>query len=173
MPLARVWDLASDSQLFEVALRDGPARLSPDGRFIALNDDEPRLLDGDTGVQLLSVEGYISGFSPDGARLVATPRETGDAGITIWDLRTMQPLSVIQYPYDWQVRLDDASFNADGSRIVQVNEGAAKICDTATGKVVATLELEAGTVLSAAYSPDGTRIVTANSTGNVRVWPAP
>lgn len=173
MPLARMWDLASDSELFQMALGDGLARLSPDGRFIALNDDRPRLLDGDTGVQLLSVKGSIQAFSPDGTRFVEVPRDLSDTGITIWDLRTMQPMSVIQHRYDWQVPLDDASFNADGTRIVLVSEGAAKIYDTATGKVVATLELEAGTVLSAAYSPDGTQIVTANSTGTVGVWPAP
>ena len=49
----------------------------------------------------------------------------------------------------------------------------AEMYDTATGALISTLSPDDAEVLSAAYSPDGTRIVTANSNGTVRVWPDP
>jgi WD40 repeat protein len=46
----------------------------------------------------------------------------------------------------------------------------ARIWDTASGKELAVLRGHQGMVLSAAFSPDGTRIVTASWDGTARVW---
>ena len=44
--------------------------------------------------------------------------------------------------------------------------------DAATGTVIATLSRHADAVNSAAFSPDGSRIVTSSDDKNARVWDA-
>ncbi len=90
-----------------------------------------------------------------------------------WDART----GIEKFP-SWPVHLSfyklplcpTASFSPDGSRIVSVAKSRVEIRIVETGReAFPTLELEA-TVVHAAFSPDGLKIVTTQVNGKVRVW---
>jgi WD40 repeat protein len=64
------------------------------------------------------------------------------------------------------------NFSQDGRSIVSVSTDAtARIWDTATGKIVTTLQGE-GQLKSAVFSPDGNQVVTVFSAGDARLWEA-
>ncbi len=176
-PKARVWDAATGRELFVLDADYGFARLSPDGAFISLRNPG-RLVDAATGELISQLSISPLAFSPDGSRLAGFPAGSGSdepdfTRLMVWNLSTMQETAEMSCSCDWSIQAPDNIFNADGSRIVTRLNGVAEIHDTATGALVSTLELEDGAILSALFSPDGTRIVTANSDGTVRIWPAP
>ncbi len=53
------------------------------------------------------------------------------------------------------------------------HDNTAKVWDSATGKEIASLNGHTSSVWSAAFSPDGRRIVTASDDNTAKVWPAP
>ncbi len=64
------------------------------------------------------------------------------------------------------------TFSPGGARIVAGGgqDGTARIWDTQSGALVLALKGHTGPVLSATFSPDGSRIVTAGEDGTARVW---
>ena len=66
-------------------------------------------------------------------------------------------------------------FSPDGKKIVTVTasqSNAAKIWDVLTGQCLHTLKGHTGWVLSAAFSPDGKKIVTASYDNTAKIWDA-
>src|SRR5688500_3978604 len=69
--------------------------------------------------------------------------------------------------------LANAAFSPDGKKVVTASsDGTARIWDSATGAVLATLSGHEEAVRSAAFSPDGARVVTASRDGSARIWDA-
>ncbi len=69
--------------------------------------------------------------------------------------------------------VSSAAFSPDGTRVVTASaDGAARVWDAATGKLLATASEHAGGVLGAVFSPDGGRFVTASLDHTARVWNA-
>src|SRR5262245_14064679 len=60
-------------------------------------------------------------------------------------------------------------FSPDGELVASAGGGGARVSETASGKVVATL-VPRGLVYSAAFSPDGLEVVTSSADGAVRLW---
>ena len=52
------------------------------------------------------------------------------------------------------------------------HDNTARLWDAETGREIATLKGHEGSVLSAAFSPDGKRVVTASYDNTARVWDA-
>jgi WD40 repeat protein len=65
-----------------------------------------------------------------------------------------------------------AEFSPDGKKIVTTDVATGRVWDAATGAALATLSGHEDSVYPAAFSPDGTRIVTASSDNTARVWDA-
>src|SRR5262249_39754139 len=120
-------------------------------------------------------------FSPDGTRIVTA---SADHTARIWDAATGNEIKVLRAE---EHSITSATFSPDGKRIVTASgkigftENTASIWDAATGNEIKVLrgheDTELANLYSAAFSADGTRIVTAlgSATGHdniARIWDA-
>jgi WD40 repeat protein len=141
-----------------------------------VSSGKPQSVVRSKGVSGLSV----GAFSPDGKRFVVA---SGDVA-TVWDADSGRLLSTL---HEAGGTVDNASFDADGGRVVTAgSDGAARVWDATSGKLLATLAARqtvvpganpfesvstaAASVNDASFSPDGKLVVTASSDGIARVW---
>jgi WD40 repeat protein len=68
--------------------------------------------------------------------------------------------------------VDGAAFSPDGTRIVTVGEGTAKVWDARADPAPLDLMGHTSPVTSVAFSPDGTRILTGSRDLTAKVWDA-
>jgi WD40 repeat protein len=88
-------------------------------------------------------------------------------------LRTALEAPLEHYILHHQEEVRSASFSPDGTRIVTASDDkTARVWDSVTGKLLATLSGHQGALWDAAFSPDGKLIVTASSDKSAIVWDA-
>ena len=127
---------------------------------------EKQLLAGHEG-GVLSVA-----MSPDGKR-IATASE--DKTARMWDAETGALIEIMKGHTD---KVKGALFNRKGDRLITFagdtsrtpSDGTVRLWDGLTGKAVAALP-QGGTVLTALFSPDDERILTAGTEG-AKLWEA-
>ena len=107
-------------------------------------------------------------FSPDGTR-AATLSSNGT--LRVWDAASGEPIRTLREgPTNFSASEGvSVTFNQDGNRILSKWKRTATLWDPVAGKQVASL---GDGIYSAAFSPDGRRVVTGNGFGNVQVWDA-
>jgi WD40 repeat protein len=142
------------------------AAFSPDGRRLvtASADKTARIWDRQTSKAIVTLSGhqgivYSAAFSPDGRRIVTA---SGDKTARIWDAETGQSVGTLAGHTD---KVLSAAFSPDGALILSSSQdGQSLLWDVATGRSV-------GKLLGghAAFSPDGTQVVTANG-AVVSIW---
>jgi len=149
---------------------------SPDGRFIlsASGDSTARIWDAATGRKISESPrakgGYAAAFSPDG-RLVATGDKSKRA--TLWDARTGKE----RWSQLHDVAVSSLGFSPD-SRLLATAEGdwsrktnnKVRVWDAATGELLVTMPYHGRRINSVAFSPDGTRVLTATNDQAVCIW---
>jgi WD40 repeat protein len=146
------------------------------------SDGKVRIWDSQTGKLAVPPMTHQDGitaveFSPDGARLLTA---SDDRTARIWDVRSGAPLTP---PLKHEGAVTSAHFSPDGSRIVTSSGyravgsaldfqagGYAQVWDAGTGLPVGTRLMHEKAVRWAAFSPDGTEVVTASDDGTARVW---
>lgn len=105
-------------------------------------------------------------FSPDEKAIVAG---TSDGTIRVWDLATQTPrgapLKGSGEPVDWGLAL-----SVDGNYVVSSDENRVLLWDVGAGKLVRTLTDHTRKVRSAAFSPDGSVLVTCDRDSTVIFW---
>jgi WD40 repeat protein len=152
------------------------AIFSPDGTRVvtASGDNSARVWDSKTGRQIAAMDAgesssfassFVAAFSPDGTRVVSGgPEDTA----LIWDAATGTKIATIKNGE----LLMRGTFSGDGRRIVTADLKGARVWDAATGEPITPRVEQASWRPFAKFSPDGSRIVTADSDHSARVWDA-
>ena len=165
-----IWDVESGKELHRLAGHVGIFSdfFSPDGKKmvagseIETNRFANRILDAESGRELLMLEGWLAKFSPDGKTIV-TRSEDGTLGIR--DAESGAELQKLEgdTPPVWHV-----TFSPDGRNIVARCEGGT-ICiwDVESGKRLQKLEGAYGVL-----SPDGKKFISiiSGKQGTVKIW---
>jgi WD40 repeat protein/serine/threonine protein kinase/DNA-binding XRE family transcriptional regulator len=140
------------------------------------SDGTARLWDLSTGQELVAIqkdppeEVVVASFSPNG-KLIATGGT--DSVARIWDL-TGSLLAELPVENGYQVTA--LAFNADGSQLAAGTPFSHPIWDLSgleegqLPKLILTIPGELNPVNGIYFSPDGTKLVTANSSGKTKVW---
>ncbi len=174
---ARVWNAATGQQVAKLEGHTGAvysAAFSPDGQRIvtASEDKTARVWNAATGQQLAKLDGhtgdvYSAAFSPDGQRIVTA---SGDKTARVWNAATGQQVATLGRPY-WSVSAPrfPRTVNASSPRALIRRHGSGT---RPLGSCWRKLEGHTDSVDSAAFSPDGQRIVTASYDQTARVWNA-
>jgi len=135
--------------------------VSPNGRYIASGsrDETLRIYDASTGLceRILAVSGHSARvtnvtFSPDGERI-----------------RTLQESSV---PNTRVIDAINVAFSPDSVRIVVTGVAEIRVYSVLTGECEQTLQGHTSEVNAAAFSPDGTLIVSGSDDGFLRIYDA-
>lgn len=182
---ARIWDVRR--ALMEVAVFRGHTKLvsravySPDGsRMVSASDDHTaRIWDVKTAAQIAVLRGHqdqvrSAFFDSTGSRIITASE---DWTACLWDASTAKQLFVLR---GHRGRVTCAAFSPRGNRAVtSSDDGTARVWNTATGAEIRALQTSTWCpVQSAAFSPDGSRIITGtggtNDPGNnyARIWDA-
>lgn len=175
-----LWDARTGQRLLTltdpstVTSDEQDAAFSPDGtRLVTENTGELTVFDAENGNPLFVLRDPTStvrsvAFSPDGARLVTAE---SDYTARIWDASSLTEQLIKPDPSSYS-NLNDAAFSPDGSELIATARARkAWIWDARTGSLTGTLNDPNGMLASAAFSPDGARIVTTDGQ-RAQVWDA-
>jgi eukaryotic-like serine/threonine-protein kinase len=191
-----IWDASTGREIQTLAARDRPrknryvpggiainwAAVSQDGRLIATAgwDRNVRLWDLATGSPIRAYVNHGAtvwgvAFSPAG-RLIASAGE--DGRIRIWETVTGHDLWSVatDMPALGSVTRQILSFSPNGRLLagcVELGTTASapvKIWEAATGVEIQVLRDAGGPINSLAFSPDGSRLVTASENRTVQLW---
>ncbi len=188
---AEVWDISARR---EVAHLKGHADdimcvcFSRDGGSVVTGsrDKTAKIWDARTGDLLRTLTGHSDSvvdvsFDPDGGRVVTA---SADGTAKVWDAAMGTGLATMA---GHQFYVTSASFSPDGKRVVTASQdGTAIVWDAKTGTSLIALPVAElmsehgfvfsgdlrGVVLSAAFSPDGRRILAVTDRDIVRIWDA-
>ena len=143
---------------------------SPDGKTVltGCSDRMARLWDSQTGKQLGPAlvhthDVQAVAYSPDAKSIVTG---SADGELQVWDANTFEKIG---QPFQYDARLNSIDVSPNGDLILSVtDDGTARLWDLRTGQYRSVLE-HAAELYAVAFSPDGSRFVTAGET-DFKVW---
>jgi WD40 repeat protein/serine/threonine protein kinase len=175
---ARIWDAQTGKEI--IALKGHASwvdcvAFSPDGRKIATggNDRTIKLWDVASGQELGSLRGHLRRvesvvFSPDGQSLISASL---DHTVKVWDIANFKEPSIIKQG------ISNAAYSQVGQELIG-RQGIAgktvlvKVWNVASGQERTVLTERDYSIQSLALSPDGQRLITTTSRGQIRLFDA-
>ncbi len=184
---ARVWDIATEKQLVEIALAPQPYvqlvfSVSHDGKTLASANGLDRtirvwtLADGKeakTFGALPPNQGFLDlEYSADGKLLVSSH---SDRAYRVWDPATVTEVRTISSPAKPgpgvpNVAFGRVNFTPDAKGLTVIEDWAVRVLDAEDGKEVRWFGGHVGTVASYAYTADGKRMATVAADRAARLW---
>jgi uncharacterized protein (TIGR03067 family) len=182
------WDGRTGEAVGGKATRtDGLLAVSPDGGWLLTDDEQKRthIWDAKTGALVRTLAAAVgrptcASVSADNKLVVGSCHEKGEFPVVVWDATTGKVIHTLNGHKSF---VRSAVISPDGSSLLCVERGddekgvrpAFRLWDLATGRELASHQVADMTdVYSAAFSPDGTQVVTAGSAGKgrrvVQVW---
>jgi len=184
---ARMWDLATQKELFQIALTPQPYgglcfSLAPDGKTLAAAAVNERILrtwnlaDGKetlTFAALPANQNFIDlEYSTDGKLLVSSHQ---DRVFRIWDAATAKELRQIGQPNIPNVATPfygRVRFTPDDKALAVIEDWSVRLLDAEDGKELRWFGGHTAPVTNLSYSPDGKRLATIAGDRVARVWDA-
>jgi WD40 repeat protein len=174
---AQLWELASGRRLGAPLAHDSfvmSAHFSADGTRVvtASQDKTAKIWNAETGALIgkpFAHEDKLmwASFSPNGKR-IATSAE--DKRIRIWDAASGALIS----EWEYVTYIASAEFSPDGRHLLTwtMDDVTARLWDVEHGEAVCGPLQHADQVVSARFSPDGSKIATASNDHTARLWDA-
>jgi WD40 repeat protein len=183
-----LWDVATGKVVRHLeGLADGVSNLaySPDGHRLLTGGGAGalRVWDVATGKELRQLRppatdsigsGAVNGltFSPDGRLALAGGY---DRRVQLWDVETGREVRSWQVPTlktTGPMPFFGVAFAPDGSRALACTIDAVYQWEVQSGQELSHLFGPTGTVIAAAYSPDGRRVIAGDQYGTIHYWDA-
>ncbi len=173
----KLWDLKQVRGPLALAGNNRGLRsvtFSPDSKWIAAPSESAiKVWNADTRELVLTISGHkdeVGGvaFSPDGKQIASTDHST----LKIWNAASGKEMLTIGGDNDSEqaAGFRTAVFSPDGKLVAVPVGTVVKVWNTTGGKDAFTLRGHTDDVNSVAFSPDGTRIVTASYDATAKVW---
>jgi eukaryotic-like serine/threonine-protein kinase len=176
----RFWEVATGRPLRTIAAHAtevNGAAFSPDGRTLATVSDDGtiKLWKVETGAEQATIpahngEATAVRFTPDGRRLISAGRN--DCLVKLWDLTTFKELASTRAHEGF---IENIALAPDGATLATSGaDGYARLWNLANLGAGKSLHVALrAAVYGLAFSSDGTRLATAESSGRVRMCDLP
>lgn len=176
---ARIWSAKTGATIFEPIVHPAEVRWAGFGKdggtLVTLLADvtgrvwdvrpgaaQPTRLKGDDAVTAAQ-------FNRDGGEVMAmTQKSTGVTAVQVWTTSTGKPRIA---PRNYESS-EPPEFSPDGARLVTRSEKSAQLWDVASGRPLGAPFAHDTFVMSARFSADGTRVVTASQDKTAKIWNA-
>ena len=176
---ARIWNAKTGAPTFEPIVHPAEVRwagFGNDGRTLVtlLSDVTGRVWDvcpGAAQPTRLKGDGAVTAaqFNRDGTEVLAvTQKSTGVTAVQVWATATGK-LRIAPRNYE---STDPPEFSPDGARLVTRSGKGAQLWDVASGRQLGAPLAHDTFVMSARFSADGTRVVTASQDKTAKIWNA-
>jgi WD40 repeat protein/formylglycine-generating enzyme required for sulfatase activity len=159
---------------------------SPDGKKIAGGSDDGsiKIWDAETGKEVHNLSSHSDdsrvtsiSYSPDGKKVASG---SDDYSIKIWDAETGKELQTLTGHTE---NIYSVSFSPDGKRLLSssgdsdgddknTDANHLKMWDLNTGKELAILNKQKGSVYAATFSSDGKKIASGSWDNSIKIWDA-
>lgn len=167
--LVRVWDAVTFRPLFEPRGHRGEVRgvsVSPDGKLALTSGADGAVIVWDiaTGREVRAFAGAEASFSADGTAV----RVRSAKRVVVRDIATGLE---VEKPDARSLAEPEAATSPDGrSRVISDESGDVWLVEAATGETRRKLTGHQGAVRAFAFTPDGSKLLTASADHTVLVW---